>query len=102
MDFYEELTDFFKKPKEETECKVPEGVCPECWGYQQYDHKIRKLFVDKQIDVGNHEDRLTFMRKFVRDHIDGIRLKQGKVAVCPTCGMVHDKTKSHPSGEKPC
>ena len=102
MDFYVELTDFFKKPKEETECTTPKGVCPECWGYQEYDHKIRKLFEDKQIDVGNHEGRLTFMRKFVRDHIDGIHLKKGAVEVCPTCGKGYDDDKNKPSGEKQC
>ena len=102
MDFYEELLDFFKKPKKETECTVPEGVCPECWGYQEYDQKIRKLYEDKQIDVGNHEKEYTFIRQFAKEYVDGIRLKKGEVAVCPTCGMVHDKSKSHASGEKQC
>ena len=102
MDFYEELTDFFKKPKEETKNLTPEGVCPECWGYQAYDHKIRKLFEDDQIDVGNHEKRLTFMRKFVRDHINGIRLEKGVVEVCPTCGKDNDKSKSQPSDNAQC
>lgn len=99
MELYEYLLVFFKKPKEETENLVPEGLCPECWGYQEYDHKIRKIFEDKQIDVGNHERKLTFMRKFVRDHIDGIRLKKGKVESCPTCGREYDNNESQTYGE---
>ncbi len=89
MDFFEQIEDFFKKPKEETENTAPEGVCPVCWGYQQYDHKIRELFQDDQIDVSNRKKKYTLVRKFLKDHIDGIRLKRGEVEVCPTCGEKH-------------
>ena len=96
MDFIEHLVDHFNKPKEETENQAPEGVCPNCWGYQQYDHKIRKLFEDKQIDVINHENKYTFMRKFVKEYISGIRLLKGEVEVCPTCGLEHPKKDKLP------
>jgi len=32
----ERLLTFFKKPKEETKGKVPSGLCPNCWGTQEY------------------------------------------------------------------
>lgn len=38
-------------PEEETKYEAPEGVCALCWGFQEYDGKIRQLFKDKQIDV---------------------------------------------------
>ncbi len=91
MDFIENLLEYFKKPKEETEKQAPDGVCAVCWGYQEYDHKIRKLFEDDQIDVINHKKKYTFMRQFVKDHINGIRLKKGEDKVCPTCGNRPDK-----------
>lgn len=100
MDFFEQLLGFFKKPKEETENHAPEGVCPVCWGYQEYDHKIRKLFEDDQIDVLHHQKKYTLVRKFVKEHIDGIRLKKGEVEVCPKCGMKHDKKKRLSPGER--
>ena len=91
MDFFENLLDYFKKPKEETENQAPEGVCPLCWGYQEYDHKIHKLFEDDQIDVINHEKKYTLIHKFLEENIDGIRLIKGEVDVCPKCGNKHDK-----------
>lgn len=100
MDYYEYLLDYFKKPKEETKNQAPEGVCPVCWGYQEYDHKIRKLFEDDQIDVINHKKKYTFMRQFVKDHINGIRLKKGEVEECPTCGRKYDKNDSVPTGKE--
>lgn len=86
MDLIENLVHFFKKPKKETEGKTPEGTCPVCWGYQEYDHKLRQLFKDKQIDVNNHRDSYMKIQKFTVKYIDGIRLKQGEIKECPTCG----------------
>ncbi|MCM4169237.1 tRNA-specific adenosine deaminase [Arenibacter antarcticus] len=86
MDLIENIVHFFKKPKEETEDTSPEGTCPVCWGYQEYDHKIRQLFKDKQIDVNNHQYNYMKIQKFMVKYIDGIRLKQGDIKECPTCG----------------
>lgn len=87
MDLIENILHFFQKPKEETEGKSPEGTCPVCWGYQEYDHKIRKLFKDKQIDVNNHRYNYMKIQKFMVNYIDGIRLKQGEIKECPTCSQ---------------
>ena len=86
MDFIENLVNHFKKPEKETENHAPEGTCAVCWGYQEYDSKIRKIFKDKQIDVNNHKDRYMIVQKFVLEHIDGMHLKKGKIEICPTCG----------------
>lgn len=85
MNIIENIVAFLQKPKEETENMSPEGTCPVCWGYQEYDAKIRQLFKDKQIDVNNHSDSYMKVQKFMVKYVDGIRLKQGKVEECPTC-----------------
>jgi len=85
MDIIENIIHFLKKPKEETEGKSPEGTCPVCWGYQEYDHKIRQLFDDKQIDVNGHRYNYMKIQKFMVKYIDGIHLKQGETEECPTC-----------------
>ncbi|MCG2460278.1 hypothetical protein K8352_05920 [Flavobacteriaceae bacterium F89] len=90
MDLIENIVHFFKTPKKETRGKSPEGTCPVCWGYQEYDTKIRQLFKDKQIDVNNHRDSYMKVRKFMVKYVDGIRLKQGEVHECPTCGYIKE------------
>ena len=91
MDLVENLVQFFKKPRKETEGKSPEGTCPVCWGYQEYDAKIRQLFKDKQIDVNHHQDSYMKVGKFMVKYVDGIRLKQGLIHECPTCGYSKEK-----------
>ena len=80
------LIKFFKKPQAETQNKVPEGLCPNCWGEQEYDKKIRELYKDKQIDINNHEANYAFIQKFIVTQLNGIHLKKGNNGmVCPTC-----------------
>ena len=80
------LIDFFKKPKTATKDQVPDGMCPNCWGEQEYDNQIRDLYKDKQIDVNNREANYAFIQKFVVNHVNGIHLKKGNNSFeCPTC-----------------
>ncbi len=89
MSIVDNLILFFKKPVEETKGKVPEGVCPNCWGSQGYDGVIRDLYKDKQIDVNNHEANNNFIKEIVVKYIDGITFKKGTSDFeCPTCRMV--------------
>lgn len=80
------LLKFFQKNPSETKGKVPEGYCPNCWGEQEYDKQIRKLYVDKQIDINNHEENHAFIQDFVVNHLSGIQLKKGNNSFeCPRC-----------------
>lgn len=65
---------------------APEGTCPVCWGYQQYDGKMRILMEDKQIDVNNHKHRYMRIQNFLKNYIEGIKLKEGKIITCTRCG----------------
>ncbi len=94
MDIVNSLIEFFKKPKEETEGKSPDGTCPVCWGYQQYDHKIRQVLKDKQIDVNNHVDSYMKVQKFVVKYVDGIRLKKSPIESCPHCSEENNENKT--------
>ena len=80
------LISFFKKPKAETANLVPEGMCPNCWGEQEYDNRIRDLYKDEQINVNNHEANYAFIQEFMVTHLSGIQLRKGdKGFECPTC-----------------
>lgn len=84
------LIEFFKKPASKTKGTVPEGVCPNCWGSQEYDAQIRDMYVDKQIDVNNKEANHTFIQNFVINKISGIQLSKGDNSYqCPTCRIKH-------------
>ncbi len=72
--------------KEDEFSKVPQGVCPNCWGDQEYDNIVREKFKDAQIGVNNKENKYAFIQDFVVTHLDGIRLKSTVSGLeCPSC-----------------
>ena len=88
----EKLIQFFKQSPEETKNKVPEGLCPNCWGEQEFDNVIRDMYKDKQIDVNNHKENHAFIQKFVVNRLSGIHLIKGDNSLqCPTCKIKLDQ-----------
>jgi len=83
------VLDWFKKwNKEDEKLPVPYGVCPNCWGRQEYEGEIRDAVRDRQIDINNHASDATraFIQDFVVQKIDGIKLqKDGDSFSCPRC-----------------
>lgn len=68
--------------------EAPEGVCPNCWGKQEWDNKYMEIVKDKQIDVNNHSANHAFIKDFVVTHLDGIKLKKEKDYYhCPQCSL---------------
>ncbi|WP_136466427.1 hypothetical protein [Flagellimonas onchidii] len=86
MSLYNSILDYFSKKDKGEALKTPDGVCPNCWGTQDYDGQFREIFKDKQVDVNNHEENYAFIQDFIVNHVDGIRLKiDGSGFKCPTC-----------------
>ncbi len=84
MKFIKEL--FKKKKIQDDFTQVPEGICPNCWGDQEYDNIVREKFKDAQIDVNNHNSKYAFIQDFIVNHVNGIKLKSTvKGNECPTC-----------------
>lgn len=85
MDIIDNIIHYFKSDKDSKEKSSPEGTCPVCWGYQQYDGKIRTLLKDKQIDINNHKDSYMLIQNFMKHNVDEIKLKDGIIEECPNC-----------------
>lgn len=86
------LISFFKnifsgKVAKQEEKDLIQDHCPMCWGFNEYDHKVRKAVEDKYIDVKNHKTDYIKSQGFVKTHIDGRKKKKLKVEVCPKCGL---------------
>ncbi|MFT5583477.1 MAG: hypothetical protein ACI9VR_001055 [Cognaticolwellia sp.] len=88
----ESLTRYFWPANDTDQAAAPEGLCPNCWGEQEYDGAFRKGLSDKQIDVKNGRAKNAFIQDFIIQNVDGIRLKnQPEGATCPRCKHVHTR-----------
>jgi len=78
---------FNKRPDQFDE--VPEGVCPNCWGDQEYGNVVRQKYKDLQIEVNNHSSKHAFIQDFVITNLKGIKLKSKVNGLeCPTCHVI--------------
>ncbi len=69
---------------------VPSGVCPNCWGDQEYGNMVREKYKDTQIAVNNKLSQYAFIQDFVVTHLKGIQLKNTVYGTeCPTCRVVY-------------
>jgi hypothetical protein len=86
MSLYDSVMHYFSKKEKGEQVITPEGICPNCWGEQDYDGKFRTLFKDRQIDVNNHEENYAFIQNYIVNHVNGIHLKKDASGFsCPVC-----------------
>lgn len=82
MEILNNIIGFFKNPVEENRDCSPREMCTLCWGYQEYDRKVRKVYPDRQIDVNNHSYKYMRIQKLLKEQIEGIKLKKAKIYEC--------------------
>lgn len=81
---FENIKNYFrKKEQNEQTGNAPEGVCPNCWGKQEWEgeyyHQLKAQNITPESDTYN-----SFIKEFVTKHIDGIAIKKDTY-VCTTC-----------------
>jgi len=80
------LNKLFQKKINDEFSVAPEGICPNCWGDQEYGNVIRQKYKDSQIAVNNKISKYAFIQDFVVTHLNGIKLKSGvQGSNCPSC-----------------
>lgn len=81
--------DYLKELAENPTVNVGKKLCPNCWGFQQYNGTKRILFEDEQIDVNNHVSKYMRLKKFVVKYITGIRMKKPIEIKCDCVKCAH-------------
>ena len=74
---------FEKKANGEKVGKAPEGVCPNCWGREEWDNHYYKEIKDQNILPGSEEHN-SFVKK-IADRFGDYPYKNGTKYVCQDC-----------------
>jgi hypothetical protein len=86
MNIVDSIASFFTSDQTSNSDSTPEGVCPNCWGRQEYGGHVRDLYASKQIDVNNNKAHHAFIQDFVVSKIDGIRIVKSDTGLtCMNC-----------------
>ncbi|WP_088323969.1 hypothetical protein [Polaribacter tangerinus] len=86
MSLIKNIKNYFNaKANGEKNQKAPEGICPNCWGKQEWDGEFYKLNKGNKL-VGNDQTYSTFIKKVVESNVVGIQVKEDTYE-CETCNM---------------
>lgn len=84
MDLTEGIIKFLKRDKRED--SAPEGLCPNCWGRQEYSGQFYEAINNESIDLNNIDEKRGWIQAIVAKNITGIALQEenGEM-VCQRC-----------------
>jgi hypothetical protein len=94
MDIVSSIINFIKGGKKKEE--VPEGLCPNCWGRQEYNGEFYKAIQHEEIDTNNVDAKRGWIQGFVAQNLEGIALFEhpdSSDLVCSKCKTHYKKEK---------
>ena len=86
----ESLLNFLKKKPSPGNGETPDGLCPNCWGQQQYEGKFFEAIRNYDVDINAKNPHTGWVKEYSDKHLTRIALKkQGDQMVCPSCKVVY-------------
>ena len=90
MALVENLLNYLTKNKEPKLNTAPEGLCPNCWGRQEYGGNFYNAVKNHGLDVNSKYPEVGWIKDYAETHLKGIRLEVSDDAVgCPTCKITY-------------
>ena len=88
MELWHQFVDFISK----NEKGVPKGICPNCWGRQEYGGKFFIAMHEEGINSTNAEYKKGWIRAYVDKNLSGIELKvEDDESVCKNCSVSYKR-----------
>lgn len=94
MSLFNQLKSFLQGSKAETEgtkIEVPDGICPNCWGREEYGGHFYESVKNEGVDINNINSKKGWIDAYATERLGGIQLKKNtdNVLACPTCKVTY-------------
>ncbi|MGB5646646.1 hypothetical protein [Muriicola sp.] len=94
MDLVQSLLDYLKKDDHTDNKETPLGLCPNCWGTQEYGGKFYEASKNYDADVKTPNPNIGWIRDYANKHLAGIALQSHEEGqVCEHCKVVYTPEK---------
>ena len=80
MNLYESVVKFLSNKS--TEIEAPEGMCPNCWGKQEYAGRFKEVLEIEHINTNNVLEKKGWIQAHAVKHFEGIKTT---ARGCPSC-----------------
>lgn len=76
--------------KEGSEREAPEGLCPNCWGRQEYGGKFYEAVKTQGLDINTKDEHTGWVQEYANKHLLDIQLKHDDdMLVCGHCKITY-------------
>ena len=86
MNIVTSLLDYLKAYKRPDKEEAPDGLCPNCWGRQEYGGNFYEAVKNHGLDVNTKYPEVGWIKDYAETHLKGIKLEQKDDSIgCPSC-----------------
>lgn len=90
MNLLDALLGFLKNNPTPTAGATPEGICPNCWGRDEYGGKFYEAVKNNNTDVNSKNPNIGWVQDYANKHLAGIQLQQqNNELVCQKCKVTY-------------
>ena len=69
---------------------TPDGLCPNCWGRNEYGGKFFEAVKTHHIDVNSKDDSIGWIQEYANKHLSAIELKrEDDNLICQKCKLTY-------------
>ncbi len=69
---------------------VPEGLCPNCWGREEYGGQFYETAKNNNMDVNSTSPNIGWVQEYANKHLSGIQLvNQDNKILCQKCKLTY-------------
>lgn len=93
MDILDSLLNLLREKPIPTQEDTPEGLCPNCWGRQEYGKRFYEAVKNNSVDINSKNLDVGWITDYANKHLSGIQLKQKDDSlVCQKCKLTYRPT----------
>ena len=88
MDIVKSLINFLKKKDTSEATEAPEGMCPNCWGREEYGGHFYERVEQENLNVNSKDSNVGWVAAYANKNLSGIALKRkgnGAEMICEAC-----------------
>lgn len=95
MTLIQSLLNFLEKKGTPEETPAPEGLCPNCWGREEYGGHFYERVKQEGLDVNSKDAKTGWINDYANKHLVGIALKdtdKGEELICQKCKVSYRRS----------
>ena len=98
MQLIESLLNFLKRRGTPEETETPKGICPNCWGREEYAGHFYERVKQENLNAQSKDSNVGWIQAYANKNLSGIALKRsgnGEELICPSCRVSYQHSDKH-------